>query len=221
MQAFRPAAGGRLFMTIKLAIFDFDGVLCDSAAWFVKELNGLASRHGFRALSDDEVQRLRGRPTREVVRHLRVAPWRMPAIARDLRARMGADADRIGLFDGAGETLSALRAAGVQLAVVSSNSEDNIRRILGPHADAVARFDCGAGLFNKAGKFRRVMKALGATPADTVSIGDEVRDIEAARKAGVRAFAVSWGYAVRDALTAARPDAVCDDFDDLRRRLIG
>jgi phosphoglycolate phosphatase len=39
-----------------------------------------------------------------------------------------------------------------------------------------------------------------------LSIGDEVRDIAAARKAGIAIAAVTWGYNSRAALERAHPD---------------
>jgi phosphoglycolate phosphatase len=42
------------------------------------------------------------------------------------------------------------------------------------------------------------MRRAGAQRSETLCVGDEVRDIEAARKAGLPAAAVAWGYATRD-----------------------
>ena len=39
-----------------------------------------------------------------------------------------------------------------------------------------------------------------------IYVGDEVRDIEAARKAGVAAAAVTWGFHAETLLTANHPD---------------
>ena len=43
-----------------LAIFDFDGTLADSAAWFRSRINQVAQRYGFRQVTDEELERLRG-----------------------------------------------------------------------------------------------------------------------------------------------------------------
>ena len=110
-------------VTYRLVIFDFDGTLADSASWFVKALNDLAPRHGFRPVTEAEIEMLRGRGNREIIRYLRLARWRLPFIAADLRRRAAADAASISLFDGVERLLATLHRNGVTCAIVSSNSE--------------------------------------------------------------------------------------------------
>jgi phosphoglycolate phosphatase len=55
----------------------------------------------------------------------------------------------------------------------------------------------------------------------TVAIGDEIRDIEAARAAGIACGAVTWGYAAPNALKALGPDLVFEQMDDIARALAG
>jgi phosphoglycolate phosphatase len=50
----------------------------------------------------------------------------------------------------------------------------------------------------KAAKFRRVLREVGASPSSVIAIGDEIRDIEAARKSGLKAGAVSRARRWRD-----------------------
>ena len=78
-----------------------------------------------------------------------------------------------------------------------------------------SHFDCGASLFGKAAKFRRVVQRAGVKPSQAIAIGDEVRDIEAARAAGIACGAVTWGYAAPEALRALGPDLVFDRMEDV------
>jgi phosphoglycolate phosphatase len=55
----------------------------------------------------------------------------------------------------------------------------------------------------------------------TIAIGDEARDIDAARKAGLAAGAVSWGYATIDLLRAQQPDYLFASMDDIRHAIVG
>ena len=57
--------------------------------------------------------------------------------------------------------------------------------MLGESAALFAHFDCSASLFGKSAKFRRVLRRTGVAPAQAIAIGDETRDIEAARGAGI------------------------------------
>ena len=193
-------------MKYKLAIFDFDGTLADSAGWVSRVINEVARRHRFRELADAEIEMLRGRSNGEIIRYMQVPTWKLPAIAADMRRRMAVDAESIPLFEGITDMLKSVKEAGVAVAIVSSNSEANVRRILGVETvAAVDTFECGAGLFGKAHKFRKVMKRLGVAPPETICIGDETRDIEAAAAVGAASGAALWGYATTKVLAQLKP----------------
>jgi phosphoglycolate phosphatase len=203
-------------MTAKfdLVIFDFDGTLADSGDWFAGVFNEIAHRFGFRSLSEEEMHALRGLGNREIIRHLRIPMWKMPLIARYARQRVSMDAAMIPLFPGVHSMLQQLHAHHVALAIVSSNAEANIRRILGDEsAGRIAYYGCGASLFGKARLLRTVMKRRGVRSNATLYVGDETRDIEAARAVGATAAAVSWGYATREILRTFEPDVVFDRME--------
>jgi phosphoglycolate phosphatase len=200
----------------RLLILDYDGTLADSGQWFADNLNRFAKRHGFRSVTPDEIETLRGMPTREVIRHLKVRPWKLPSIARDMRRAVAEPGGKPELFPGIGEFLSRAQAAGITIAVVSSNTELNIRVGLGEtNAARVTAFDCGASLFGKAGKLRRLARRFGVPGSEVLCVGDDSRDVDAARKAGLKVAAVSWGYANEQALRSASPDYVVHSIDEL------
>ena len=167
----------------ELVIFDFDGTLADSARWMAQELNPVAARFGFRQVSEAEIEALRGYDTRRILRYLGVPGWKLPFIARHLRRRLAQDAEHIQLVPGAKALLRRLAGQGVVLGVVSSNAACNVRRILGPEAAAlVEHYECGAALFGKAARFRRLVRRARVSACQTLCIGDETNDIEAARE---------------------------------------
>ena len=207
-------------MAWKLAIFDFDGTLADSGAWFRAQLNPCARRFGFREVDDGEMEALRGLPNREIVRRLEVPFWKLPAIARHMRALAARDAEAIALFPGTDAMLQALSERGLRLAIVSSNSEENVRRILGHrNAELIDLYECGAALFGKARLLRRIARRAAVAPREAVVIGDETRDIEAAKAAGMASAAVAWGYATPEALSRLGPTLMLDCMKDLGARL--
>src|SRR5262245_13801927 len=90
------------------------------------------------------------------------------------------------LFPTLPRVLRGLRGAGCRLGVLSSNAEGNIRACLRAH-QVEELFEAVVGY-----------------------VGDEVRDIEAARKA-----AVTWGFNTRDLLARHRPDHLVERPDQL------
>ena len=203
-----------------LVIFDLDGTLLDSFPWFVRNVNGVADRFGFRKIAEHEIDGLRHRPAREILGHLGIPLWKLPRIARHMQRMMAEDAVSAPLFDGAAEVLRALASAGHRLALVTSNSEANARAKLGDSATLFAHFACATSIFGKAAKFRRVLKQARVAASETLAIGDETRDIEAARAAGIGCGAVTWGYAAPQALRALNPDLIFDRMDDIAGALV-
>ena len=49
--------------------------------------------------------------------------------------------------------------------------------------------------------------------ANTYYVGDETRDIEAAKTAGVKSIAVTYGMNTKDVLQKSEPDIITDVFD--------
>lgn len=64
-----------------------------------------------------------------------------------------------------------------------------------------------------------MLKRSAILPAQTIAIGDETRDAEAARAVGAAFGAVSWGYASAAALQAQAPDMLFGSIDDIVARL--
>jgi phosphoglycolate phosphatase len=213
------AADGRR-IGCRLVIFDFDGTLADSFPWFAAVLNDVARRWRFRQVAPGDTEQLRQVGAREILRHLRVPGWKAPLVAGDLRRRMAADIHHIRPFDGVADLLSGLHGAGLQLGIATSNSAANVRRVLGAGTlRHVAHLETGASIHGKGARLRRMLRRTGVPAARAVYIGDEIRDIEAARAAGVTAAAVAWGYNRPEALRRAAPDLLFERMDEIGRAL--
>jgi phosphoglycolate phosphatase len=205
-------------MTYRLALFDFDGTLADSFPFFLSVFNTIADLHGFSRIDVAKAGQLRHHGMRQVMAHVGMPAWKLPAASRTFMAMMKERAGAIALFDGIAEALRHLHAQGVLITVVSSNAEHNVRTVLGPElAGLVVRFECGMSVFGKASRIRAVLKRCGVAPGDAIYIGDQGTDAEASRKAGVAFGAVHWGYATIEALRLAGADVEFTTPQDLHR----
>jgi phosphoglycolate phosphatase len=207
----------RIMPKYKLAIFDLDGTLHDSLPWFLRVMNSIADKHRFKRIQANDVEMLRGKSSREIITYLQVPIWRIPVIARDMRRLKSESINTIPLFTGVDLMLQELSQLGVALAVVSSDAENNARKALGANAALISQFACGASLFGKAAKYKVILKRTGIAAANAICIGDEVRDGEAARAAGIDFGAVCWGFAKTEALQAASPVLMFERVSDISR----
>jgi phosphoglycolate phosphatase len=193
-------------MRYALAIFDFDGTLADTFPFFLSVFNRIADKHGFSRIDVDKVDSMRHYSTREMMRHVNMPAWKLPLASRSFMDLMKENVDGIVLFDGIADALRELSRNGVQLAVVSSNSEHNVRKVLGEElAGLFGQFECGMSIFGKASRIRAVLKNAGVAAGEAIYIGDQGTDAEAAQKVKVAFGAVHWGYATIEALRRHRP----------------
>jgi phosphoglycolate phosphatase len=209
-------------MKYKLVIFDFDGTLADSFDWFLSVVPELAAKHKFRSFGRDELDELRGYSAAKMLVHFDVSPLRLPAIGRHLHKLAARDAEKISLFEGVEQMLADLVTRGAIVAVVSSSAEANIRRILGAKNVAhISYFECGAALFGKRSKIRKVLRKCRVAAKEALYVGDEVRDIEAARAEGVPFGAVGWGFTHKHALLERGPEESFDVVSDITACVAG
>lgn len=194
-------------MSYRLAIFDFDGTLADSFPFLLSVFNRIADEHGFRRIDLTQVERLRHAGTREMMRHVGMPPWKLPLAAASFKALMRENADQVRLFPQVDHALRTLARDDVQLTIVSSNAEDNVRQVLGPELSSlIGQYECGMSIFGKTARIRKVVKRAAVAPGAALYIGDQTLDADAARRAGVAFAAVHWGYAPIEVLRTVAPE---------------
>lgn len=179
----------------KMVLFDSDGTLADTLPWASAAFNQLAEKYGFQPITAAEHDELRHLSMQEMMHRVKIPVWHLPALVTGMRKLMAEHAHEFSLFDGISSSLQQLSQAGVVLGIVSSNSAHTVRTILGPeNTGLIQHFACSASIFGKAPKLRAVLRSSGIAAEDTIYIGDEVRDAEAAHKVGMAYGAVAWGY---------------------------
>jgi phosphoglycolate phosphatase len=174
-------------------------------------------------LSRQAISRLRGLTAYHVVRELRIRPWRVPWLLVRGRALMRREIDSISVFDGIEELLGQLKSAGVPIYIMSSNSPGNIRKLL--HAKGMDHYFThiygNVGIFGKAKRLRQIIARNHLDRNRVVYIGDEGRDIEAAKRVGVKGIAVSWGFNNAKLLATHEPYALVRSVNELAKKLLG
>lgn len=196
-------------------IFDFDGTLADTLHIAIDVFRRISPEDDIE--DDKKIEELRGMSAFEAIKHLGISWWRVPRLLIVGRKEMTAHIGEANTFPGMVEVIHKLKAAKHRLFILSSNSTRNIAIFLKNHR-LESYFDHywgDQGIFTKSSALKKVMRKEKLDAKDCYYIGDEVRDIEAARKAGIRPISVTWGYNNRKALETAKPDILIDQPADL------
>ena len=203
-------------MFVRSMIFDFDGTIADTLHAVIDVFNDLSDELGYRRGTQEGLQLFMGRGLHELATYVGL-PWqRLPDLAVRVREEMSRQMHLIQPCRGMVEALAALRARGLRLGILTSNNRDNVERFLEHQPELQFDFiSGGSGLFDKHTLLQPLLATQGLAPAETCYVGDEVRDVEAARVIGMRAVAVTWGFSSSQLLAACNPDHLIADPNEL------
>ncbi len=186
-------------------IFDFDGTIADSfhvALDIFYEITGHDDK-----LTTEDISRLRGSTLLHVAGELNIKPWQIPKLLLQGRRLMTSKMPEISPYQDLIDVLKHLHNEGHQLYIMSTNSKRNIEPFLAINniKDLFIRIYGNVGIFSKAGVLRRIIKSQNLNIKDSWYVGDEIRDIQGAKKAGIRIISVSWGYNSAEILSSYKP----------------
>lgn len=168
-------------------------------------------------LTPAEIARLRGMSPLQIMRGLKIRPWKVSLLAYRGRLRLRSEMDRIQAFSGMPEVIKQLHADGHELYIMSSNSVQNIQPFLKRYglSTTFIKVYGNVGVFSKGRVLKRLLRDNELQSSATYYIGDEVRDIEAAKRAGLQMIAVTWGYNDNRILAAYQPTYLAAQPDDI------
>lgn len=192
-------------------IFDFDGTIADTLSSVIRIVNEHAAEYRIAPLTHADVEKLRGMTNRDIVRMYKIPYSRIPSLVRRWQRELHRRIEDVRVIPGVKDLVLSLKRAGLHLGILTSNSRENVRSFL--RARGLDVFDfihSESNLFGKKRALGHIMKERGLKRRDVLYIGDEVRDVEACRKARVPVIAVSWGFHRRELLKKFDPDFLVD-----------
>lgn len=199
-------------MTVKVIIFDFDGTVADTFDAIVDISNRLAADFGYKQASPEDLAKIRQMTSREIIRHSGVSIFKLPFILRRLKIELNEKIDDLSFIAGVKESLLELKKYGYELGIITSNDKDNVVSFLKNNC-CPELFDfiySGATLFGKSKVIDKFLKQAKLQRKEIIYVGDETRDIEAAKKSQIKVIAVSWGFNAKKVLAAQKPDFLID-----------
>ena len=198
-------------MSKKIIIYDFDGTLADTFTATIEIYNRIAAEKGFKTITSDNVEMIRSSSPGEIMKILGVKLYQLPPLVIRARKELKSAMPTVQLHAGIKEMVYGLKELGYEQGIVTSNSKENVNEFLKKNDLEIFDFFYGGGsLFGKAAILKKIIKERHVLPQDIIYVGDEVRDIEAAKQAGTKMIAVSWGFNKRSALEKRAPEVLID-----------
>ena len=199
-----------------MVIFDFDGTIADTYTVVFNHIDRL-SEFKVDGFDINKVDHYKEIGLRELIKELKLTKFKIFTISLKFRKLFGEYVTEIKPVDGIGPALEVLQQNGFKMGILSSNSKSNIDTIL--KLNSLSNYftfvDSEFALFSKANKLEKLISKHKLDKNDVFYVGDEVRDVEAAKESGVKSIAVTWGYNKIEALKAANPDYIVNSTKEL------
>ncbi|MEK7626426.1 MAG: HAD hydrolase-like protein [Patescibacteria group bacterium] len=196
-------------------IFDFDGTIADTVPIMLDIYHKKAETKGWPVITPTTLVELKKGSIKQAMRWAGVKFWQIPGLLSMGRSYMKERANDIQMFDGIPQLMKDIPAS-TDLYVLSNNDSTTIEQVLIANGlNNKVRVLPRPSLFNKDKSIKRLLKLNKYFNKDVIMVGDEVRDIEAGRKAKIHSVGVSWGLQDKSLLKKAKADEVCDSVGEL------
>lgn len=204
---------------IKTVIFDFDGTLADTFKSTLETINSLAKKYGYKTIDPDEVEIYRTLGLKEIIKRRHLPLYRVIGILKDYNQAQLLIPSPLP-FPSIPKLLNQLVKSHYDLNIITSNSVANVSLFLKTHhLTCFNHIYSDRSLFGKAKVISRFLKKFELNPDNVIYVGDELRDIEAAAKAGIRIISVTWGFNSAESFEAHSPDYLVDKPDQIAKVL--
>jgi phosphoglycolate phosphatase len=226
----QPDADHLIATRFDTVIYDLDGTLIDSARDMCVAVSSVLADHGLPPISDEEARLFMGEGSKITMRRAFAKNGRTlddaqaSAVTREFVRYYELDpVHYTTAFDGVAEVVKRLDRLGLKQGVCTNKFEKSARMILmglklmPPIAD-VAGADTFTVRKPDPGHILQLIDKIGGRRERAVMVGDSIHDVEAARRGGLPAVLVSWGYTDKPAGELGA-DAVIDHFAALPEAL--
>ena len=217
-------------VSFRNVIFDVDGTLLNTIDDLADASNWVCRNHGWPTHTVEEYKQFVGNGIPALLRRLIPGEWYTPEGVRQILEEFNPyyDAhkeDKTAPYSGISEMLSQLKAAGVNMAVLSNKAHQFVRPLIeryfpGTFSRAQGALDGVPGKPDPILLFR-LMVEMGATAEDTLFVGDSNVDIQTAKNAGVSSCGVLWGFRTRLELEEEGAAYLARTPEELKELILG
>lgn len=194
-------------------IFDFDGTISDSFEFTLNVANEFLTKLKKKTVDAAD---FRENGIEEIIRDYKLNKLQILLYIFKGRREIRKHITELKTFAGMPDVIKKLSKTST-LGIVSSNSKKNIDKFLKLHdLDKYFKFIVSSpSLFKKSDKINSAIEKYDLNKNETIYVGDEIRDIDAARKVHIKCIAVTWGFSDASLLKKHKPDFLINKAQDL------
>lgn len=202
----------------EVILFDFDGTIANTLDIVSEIYNKLAPSYGFKVIDKKEMIHIRNLSPLQVLKDLRES-WlsfiKLPFFIRKIESELKKQMESVKFYPGIVELLNKLKNENYKLGIISSDTKKNIGKFLQLNNLDFFDFIYTGTFWGKANLINKFLKDFDFKPIEVIYIGDEVRDIQAAKNSGIDIISVSWGFSSRKALIEHKPNFIANKPNEI------
>jgi len=200
----------------KIVIFDFDGTIADTFPISSEIFKDVVKDYGYEDITDEDIQKLRDMSPLQIITHFKFPIWKVPELLNKVREKTYNYVKQIKPFKGIKEMLIGLQNKNIKLGILTSNSKKIVDFFLKYKEFPEFEFiESELNIFKKPAHLKKVISKYKYKKDEVIYVGDEVRDIEAAKHAGIDVAAVTWGYNKKHILQKSNPTILANSPAEL------
>jgi len=200
----------------KYVFFDFDGTLADTEEVNFVIYQKLAEKYNLRNITIDELGHIKKMSAKELMAYVELKKRYLPFMLKRGKNLLKQDMKNIKpCKPDILSTVAELKKMGIKTAIITTNSKTNVEMFLEKNDAYIFDFIASASMFGKETKMRRIMKKEKLCKNEVLYVGDEIRDINAAKNAGIDIASVGWGYNTVESLKKNNPEYLVMEPNEL------
>ncbi|KKP24836.1 MAG: Haloacid dehalogenase superfamily, subfamily IA, variant 3 [candidate division TM6 bacterium GW2011_GWF2_28_16] len=201
---------------ISTIIFDFDGTIADTLPLCIKCINTFAKEYNY--APSNNIEYFRNKTLEDVIKNdLKLHFYQLPSYGEKLKKMISEQKESIKVFVAINDLITEL-SKNYKIGIITSNNQEVVETVLEKSNIKNISFIFSSNdhstikkiIYGKSGVITSFLKKNNLNQDQVLYIGDEVRDIQACRKAGVKMAAVTWGYNSKELLEKEKPDYLVD-----------
>ncbi|MDP7141546.1 MAG: HAD-IA family hydrolase [Candidatus Woesearchaeota archaeon] len=198
---------------IKAVIFDLDGTLVDSLPLIIELANRFSEKFGYKKI--ENIPALRNKGIGEIIKDLGLPIYKLPLLIKKMRRKAKDKLKDVKIFEGIKSVIERLSKK-YAIGILTTNSKKYVKYMLRREKITCVKFVfSSSSLFGKDIVLRKILKKRGLKNDEIVYVGDELRDIRACKRVGVKVIAVSWGFNSKSLLMKGNPDFIAEKPEDI------
>lgn len=205
---------------IRNLIFDLDGTIADDYEEMLSIFTQISHKYTVSKNLDRTIKHYKQKGTEWLLKKLNIPEEKYVDLVRELLQNLNRLILNTKAQNGLESMLGSLKDKKIRLGLLTSNNEENINIFL--KNNKLNKFEFiypNAKLFSKSDLLKKILYEHKLKKGETAYVGDEDRDIIAAKQAGLKSIAVSWGFNSKNLLINNKPDFIADKPSEILKAI--